>query len=137
MKKVLIIDGQGGRIGAALVGRLKDCDGIELTAIGTNSAATSAMIKAGAPAAATGENPVVVLSRDADVIAGPVGIVLADSMLGEITGKMAQAVASSRAVRVLIPVAKCRTLVAGCRDAALSTLIDDAAEKILFAKGDA
>ena len=137
MKKVLIIDGQGGRIGASLVGRLKDAPGIELTAVGTNFAATSAMIKAGAPAGATGENPVVVLSRDADVIAGPVGIVLADSMLGEITGKMAQAVASSRAVRVLIPVAKCRTLVAGCRDAALSTLIDDAAEKILSAKDDA
>lgn len=137
MKKVLIIDGQGGRIGGALVARLKDCEGIELTAVGTNSAATSAMIKAGASAAATGENPVVVLSRDADVIAGPVGIVLADSMLGEITGKMAHAVASSHAVRVLIPVAKCRTLVAGCRDAALSALIDDAAEKILFAKGDA
>lgn len=137
MKKVLIIDGQGGRIGASLVGRLKDAPGIELTAVGTNFAATSAMIKAGAHAGATGENPVVVLSRDADVIAGPVGIVLADSMLGEITGKMAQAVASSRAVRVLIPVAKCRTLVAGCRDAALSTLIDDAAEKILSAKDDA
>ena len=137
MKKVLIIDGQGGRIGASLVSRLKDAEGLELTAVGTNSAATAAMIKAGASSAATGENPVVVLSRDADVIAGPVGIVLADSMLGEITGKMAEAVASARAVRVLIPVAKCRTLVAGCRDMALSALIDDAVEKILSSKEDA
>ena len=137
MKKVLIIDGQGGRIGASLVSRLKDAEGLELTAVGTNSAATAAMIKAGASSAATGENPVVVLSRDADVIAGPVGIVLADSMLGEITGKMAQAVASSRAVRVLIPVAKCRTLVAGCRDMTLTSLIEDAAEKILSPAEDA
>ena len=129
MKKVLIIDGQGGRIGAALVGRLKDCDGIELTAIGTNSAATSAMIKAGAPAAATGENPVVVASRRADVIVGPIGIVLADAMLGEVTEKMALAVAKSKAEKVLIPFNQCGTVIVGTAGSA-NDLIGKAVDEV-------
>lgn len=130
MKKVLIIDGQGGRIGKMLADRLIENENIELTVVGTNSIATSAMMKSGVSRAATGENPVVVLSRDADVIAGPVGIVLADSMLGEITEKMACAVASSGAERVLIPIAKCKTTVAGVKSLSLTELIDDAAAKI-------
>ena len=137
MKKVLVIDGQGGRIGAALIAKLADNPDLEITCVGANSAATAAMMKAGAARGATGENPVRVLSREADIIAGPVGIVLADSMLGEITEKMASAVSSSKAIRVLIPVARCRTLVAGCRDASLSSLIDDAAAKIADSGDDA
>ena len=85
---IVIIDGQGGQLGAQLVkaitSRLGD---IELTVIGTNAAATAAMLKAGAKNAATGENPVIVACRRADVIIGPVGIVVADSLLGEITPK--------------------------------------------------
>lgn len=131
MKKVLIIDGQGGRIGKLLAEKLAGADDAELTVVGTNSAATSAMMKSGVSRGATGENPVVVLSKDADVIAGPIGIVMADSMLGEITPKMASAVASSSAEKVLIPVAKCQTHIAGARDISLSALIDDAAAKIL------
>ena len=130
MKKVLIIDGQGGRIGKMIAERLLSLEGAELTVVGTNSVATSAMMKAGVARGATGENPIVVLSKDADVIAGPVGIVMADSMLGEITEKAAAAVSRSAAEKVLIPVAKCQTHVAGAKDIPLSALIDDAAEKI-------
>jgi len=130
MKKVLIIDGQGGRIGKMLAERLLTLEDVEITAVGTNSIATSAMMKAGVTRGATGENPVAVLSKDADVIVGPVGIVMADSMLGEITEKMAAAVSRSRAEKVLIPVTKCQTHVAGAKEISLSALIDDAAEKI-------
>ena len=130
MKKILIIDGQGGRMGKLLAEKLLGLQDAELTVVGTNSAATSAMMKAGVSRGATGENPVLVLSRDADVIAGPVCIVMADSMLGEITAKMASAVASSGAEKVLIPVAKCQTHIAGAKDLSLAALIDDAAAKI-------
>ena len=130
MKKILIIDGQGGRIGKMIAERLISLEEIELTVIGTNSIATSAMMKAGVSRGATGENPVVVLAKDADIIAGPVGIVMTDSMLGEITEKMASAVSGSRAEKVLIPVAKCQTHIAGTREVSLSALIDDAVEKI-------
>ncbi len=130
MKKVLIIDGQGGRIGKMLAERLLSLDGVEITVVGTNSIATSSMMKSGVTRGATGENPIVVLSRDADVIAGPVGIVMADSMLGEITERAASAVARSGAEKVLIPVAKCQTHIAGAKDVSLAALIDSAAEKI-------
>ncbi len=130
MKKILIIDGQGGRIGKMLAERLLGLEGAELTVVGTNSIATSAMMKAGVARGATGENPIVVQSRDADVIAGPIGIVMADSMLGEITERAASAVSASRAEKVLIPVSKCQTHIAGAKDISLAALIDDAAEKI-------
>ena len=92
--KILVIDGQGGGVGRALVEKLRARmpDG-EILAVGANAIATSAMLKAGATAAATGENAVCVCARDADVIAGPIGIVLKDAMMGEITGAMAAAVA--------------------------------------------
>lgn len=128
---VLIIDGQGGKIGAQLVREIdsRACN-IELTAIGTNAAATAAMIKAGAKNAATGENPVVVACRRADVIIGPVGIVIADSLLGEVTEKMALAVARADAVRILIPMNKCENLVAGVSGFNTSALISDAVDKL-------
>ena len=91
--KILVIDGQGGRMGKALVETLRrrGFSG-EILAVGTNSAATAAMLKAGADEGATGENPVVVASRRADVILGPMGIIAANSLLGEITPAMALAV---------------------------------------------
>ena len=97
--KIVVIDGQGGRIGKAMIEQLrnKGCEDYIL-AVGTNSIATSAMIKAGADAGATGENPVVVATRDADVIIGPIGIIAADSMLGEITGFSPVAPASAPAL---------------------------------------
>ena len=128
---ILIIDGQGGQLGSQLIktllGNFKE---IQIMAVGTNAVATAAMLKAGAKQAATGENPVVVACRKADVIIGPIGIVIADAMLGEVTPKMAIAVAQADAVRILLPVNKCDNLVAGVPDLNLSTLIADVIVKV-------
>ena len=128
---ITIIDGQGGQLGAQLVKEItrQFCD-ISITAIGTNAVATAAMLKAGASQAATGENPVVVACRKADVIIGPMGIVIADSMLGEITDKMAVAVGRANAVRILIPMNKCENMVAGVPDLNMGSLIGDAIAKL-------
>lgn len=129
--KVLIIDGQGGNIGSRmtklLAERIPDC---QIRAVGTNSIATANMLKAGAAEGATGENAVKVGCLWADVIAGPVGIVIADSLMGEVTPDMARAVGQSEAVRVLIPMNKCDTLVAGLSGVSVSELIEDAVKKI-------
>ena len=128
---ITVIDGQGGQLGAQLVKEIASkFKNIDLTAIGTNAAATSAMLKAGAKYAATGENPVVVACRKADVIIGPIGIIIADSLLGEVTDKMALAVAKADAVRILIPINKCDNLVAGVPDLNTGALIMDAVLKL-------
>lgn len=128
---ILVIDAQGGGLGKQLVAAIrKTLPDAVITAVGTNTAATSAMLKAGADRSATGENAVVVCCRTADVIAGPIGIVIADSMLGEITPAMAAAVGQSAAKRVLIPVNRCETLVAGVGGASTGELLVDAARKI-------
>lgn len=128
---ILIIDGQGGRLGEQLIkaitARLPEAS---ITAVGTNSTATAAMIKAGAQKAATGENPVVVACRKADVIIGPIGIVIADSMCGEVTPGMALAVGQADAVRILIPMNKCENLVAGVADFSMSALVEDVLQKL-------
>ena len=123
-KKILVIDGQGGGIGRQVVGLIKsrEADG-EITAVGTNSQATSAMLKAGADHGATGENAVIVGCRGADIIIGPVGIAIADSLFGEVTPKMAVAVGKSRAVRVLIPVNHCENIIAGLDDMSMGDLV--------------
>jgi len=132
MKKIVVIDGQGGKIGALLVSRLKAQAGqAEVYAIGTNSLATSAMLKAGADFGATGENPVVVNCRDADVIVGPVGIVVADSLVGEITPAMAAAAGSSCAHKVLLPVNRCNNHIVGARELSVADMIDAAIVHIL------
>lgn len=131
---IVIIDGQGGQLGAQLIkeinAKFSDTSFLKITAIGTNAAATSAMMKAGARNAATGENPVIVASRSADVIIGPIGIVIADSLLGEITPKMALSVGQSEAVRILIPMNKCDNLIAGVPSLNTSALISDAISKL-------
>ena len=128
---VLIVDGQGGRLGKQLVKEvLERFPEQEVLAVGTNSMATESMLKAGAPRAATGENAVVVACRKADVILGPVGIVIADALMGEVTPDMAKAVGQSDAVRILLPHDKCNTMVAGVGDAGMSALIEDAMEKL-------
>ena len=128
---VLIIDGQGGQLGSqiikAVISRYPD---IDLTAVGTNAAATTSMVKAGAKKAATGENPIIVACRKADVIIGPIGIVIADALLGEITPDAAKAVGQSDAVRILIPINKCENLVAGVSNLSMSVLIQDAVSKL-------
>ena len=129
--KVLIIDGQGGGLGRQLVAAVKEYDlSIEVLAVGTNSAATNAMLKAGADQAATGENSVAVASKKADVIMGPVGIVIADSMLGEITPRMAVAVGQSSAKRILIPVNLCDNIVVGVSDASMGRNVQSAVEAL-------
>ena len=111
--KIVVIDGQGGNIGRRIVEEIKaKKTGCEILAIGTNSTATALMMKGGADVGATGENPVVLASRDADVIIGPIGIILADSMYGKITPRMAEAIGASRARKILIPINKC-VVVAG------------------------
>lgn len=128
---IVIIDGQGGQLGAQLVREITvQFPNITVTAIGTNAVATAAMIKAGAKNAATGENPVVVACKRADVIMGPIGIVIADSLLGEVTERMAIAVARSEAVRILIPMNKCENLVAGVPNLNVGALIADAVAKV-------
>lgn len=123
---ILIIDAQGGGIGKQLVSAIKkNMSNVTITAIGTNSAATSAMLKAGADNAATGENAVVVNSKKADVIIGPIGIVIADALLGEITPHMAKAVAQSPAKRILIPINHCDNIVVGVDDLNIGKLIQD------------
>ena len=137
--KVLIIDGQGGGLGKQLVTAVKGYDrGIEVIAVGTNSAATNMMLKAGADQAATGENSVVTVCRSADVIMGPVGIVIADAMLGEITPRMALAVGQSAAKRILIPVNLCDNIVVGIENMSMGRRVEcavDALKEIMASEG--
>ena len=127
--RILVIDGQGGRMGAALTEQIrKHFPEAELIAIGTNTLATSAMLKAGADAGATGENPVLVACRTADIIAGPIGILSADSLLGEITPAMAVAIGQSAAKKVLLPVNQCSNIVVGTQSLSLSKLMDEAVD---------
>ncbi len=129
--KITIIDGQGGRIGKTVIEQLKKKHGgLELYAIGTNSIATSAMLKAGADYGATGDNAVIVNAADSDIIVGPIGIVFANALLGEITPAIAAAIASSKAYKILIPVNRCNHYIAGCTEAPMSDYIRNAIEKI-------
>ena len=129
--KVLVIDGQGGGLGRQLVSALAAaCPEAELTAVGTNSLAANAMLKAGASRAATGENAVVVNCRRADVIVGPIGIVIADALLGEITPAMAAAVCQSGAKRVLIPVNHCDNYIVGVPEQPIGDLVAAAVQKV-------
>ncbi len=131
MKKIVVIDGQGGRLGALLCESIhKESFDAEVFAIGTNSIATAAMLKAGADHGATGENPVVVACRDADVIVGPIGIVCADSLLGEITPAMARAIGSARAEKLLVPVNRCSIHVVGTRAKGMSDAVSETVETL-------
>lgn len=126
---VVVIDGQSGRMGQLFIERAKGAAlPCEITAVGTNAIATAAMLKAGASAGATGENPVLVACRTADVIVGPIGILAADALMGEITPVIAMAVGQSRAKKLLLPVNQCNNLVAGTQSLTLSKLMDEAVE---------
>lgn len=127
--KVVVIDGQSGRMGRLFIERAKAAAlPCELVAVGTNAIATSAMLKAGAGAGATGENPVLVACRTADVIVGPIGILAADALLGEITPAMAAAVGRSAAKKLLLPVNQCGNIVVGTQTLTLSKLMDEAVD---------
>ena len=128
---ILVIDGQGGRLGRKLVENIrKTCPDATITAVGTNSMATESMMNSGcADHLATGENAVIVACRSAQIIVGPFGIATADAMLGEISPAMANAVASSPAYRVLIPMNLCNTYVAGVVKGS-AAILEDAMEHI-------
>ena len=128
---ILVIDAQGGGIGKQLVTAIKQNISEALViAVGTNTVATTAMLKAGADEAATGENSVIVGCRRANIIVGPIGIVIADSMLGEVTPKMALAVAQSSAARILIPFNHCDNMIVGVSDLNTGKLIQEAISEI-------
>ena len=130
--QIQIIDGQGGGIGCSLVSRLrKQLPDSVIVATGTNASATTAMIKAGASAGATGDNAIIYNCRRSDIIAGPIGIVIADSLMGELSADVAKAVGQSEAARVLVPVGRCSTYIAGARDISPAAAIEDAVEAIL------
>ncbi len=121
MMKILVIDGQGGKMGKTIVENLKmELPECKITAIGTNSIATSAMLKAGADMGATGENPVIYNCLDADIIIGSMGIIIANSYMGEITSAMSSAIGNSKAVKILIPVNRCNLYVAGVKELSFS-----------------
>lgn len=128
---ILVVDAQGGGIGKQLVSSIKQSiNGAQVWAVGTNVAATTAMLKAGADQASTGENAVVVAARKADVIVGPIGIVIADSLLGEITPLMARAIAQSDAKRVFIPFNHCDNVIVGVSGYNTGKLIQEAVDQV-------
>ena len=129
---VVVIDSQSGRMGQLFIekARAAGFDG-SITAVGTNAIATAAMLKAGATQGATGENPVLVACRSADIIVGPVGILVADAMLGEVTAEMAVAVGRSRAKKLLLPVNQCGNLVAGTQVMPLSRVMEEGVSLLL------
>ena len=126
--KILIIDGQGGKLGKQLVEKcmVSKSEGVTVIAVGTNAIATANMLKANPDEAATGENAIVVCARKADVICGPVGIVIADAMNGEVTPAAARAVGQSNARRILIPMNRCDTVVVGVKGS-FGDLVEEAA----------
>ena len=131
--KILVIDGQGGGLGKNITEQIKNTAELEncrITAVGTNSTAAAAMLRGGADIAATGENAAVVNARDADIITGAIGICFADSMHGEISAKMAEAVCTSAAVKILLPLAQYNINIMGIAEKTMAQYIGEAVEKI-------
>ncbi|MCR4963799.1 MAG: DUF3842 family protein [Firmicutes bacterium] len=130
--QVVVIDGQGGGLGRQVVAALKDAalPPLHILAVGANSTATAAMLKAGADQAATGENAVLAAVRRADLVIGPLGIVIADALVGEISPAMAAAVGQCRAKKLLIPVNQCDTIVVGVADLSYGKLIEALVELV-------
>ena len=128
---IMVVDAQGGGLGKQLITLIrKELPNVHIIAVGTNSVASSTMLRAGADEAATGENSVRVVSKKVDVIIGPVGMVIADAMLGEITKEMACAIAQSPAKRIMIPFNNCNNYIAGTSEISTGKLIADAVSKL-------
>ena len=128
--RIAVIDGQGGGIGKAIVEKLRQKYGssVKILALGTNSLATAAMMKAGADEGATGESAIVYNAAKADVLMGPIGILSASALMGELSPVMARAIGESPALKILIPLNKCSIQVAGVKNQSLPQLIEEAAE---------
>jgi hypothetical protein len=136
VKHIVVIDGQGGGLGRAIIERIRKEDfttDYDLTAVGTNALATAQMLKAGADGGATGESAVIWNCGRADIIIGGIGIIAAGSMLGELSPAMATAIGNSRALKILIPLNKCHLQVAGAPGDNLLLRLDQAIELILQA----
>ena len=128
---IMVVDAQGGGLGKQLITLIrKELPNVHIIAVGTNSVASSTMLRAGADEAATGENSVRVVSKKVDVIIGPVGMVIADAMLGEITKEMACAIAQSPAKRIMIPFNNCNNYIAGTSEISTGKLIADAVNRL-------
>ena len=137
MKRICIIDGQGGGIGSAAIKKLRGAfeESIEIIALGTNAIATSQMLKAKANRGASGENAIVQTVKNVDVIIGAISIIMANAMMGEVTPKMAEAVAKSPAKKILIPLSQENVEIAGLSEIPLPHLIETIIEKnLLFIK---
>ena len=130
--KIAVIDGQGGGIGKRIVETLKEHlkDGAEVICLGTNSLATSNMLKAGADSGATGENAIRVMCRKSDIIIGPIAIVMANSMMGEITPVMAESIADSSARKILLPLNRCNIQIVGTKDFKMSDMINSIIDEL-------
>jgi hypothetical protein len=135
---LMVIDGQGGGIGRAIIKKIRESFGqdVEIIGLGTNSVATSQMMKAGSNRGATGENAIVRTAPDVDVIIGPLAIIMANAMMGEVTPEIAKAVSSSRALKILIPLTQERVKIVGASGEPLPHLIDQAIEMIRGGKNN-
>jgi hypothetical protein len=131
-KSIAVIDGQGGGIGSAIIKRLREtfAEEVEVIALGTNAMATGAMLKAGANKGASGENAIVQTVKRVDVIIGTMAIVLANSMMGELTPKMAEAIASSTATKCLVPLKMPEVEIIGAPKEPLPHLVDQLIKRI-------
>jgi len=130
--RIAVVDGKGGGIGSQVVERLKslkNCD-IEIIALGTNSQATLNMLKSGADDGSTGENAIIWMSGKVDIIIGPLAIISANSMMGEISPRMAEAISSSNAKKLLLPVSKCNIDIVGLDNLPFKTIFNELVEKI-------
>ena len=138
MNLLMVIDGQGGGIGRAIIKRLRESldNEVEILALGTNSVATAQMMKAGANRGATGENAIVTMAPQADIIIGPLAIIMANSMMGEVTSEMARAVSSSKALKILIPLTQERVKIVGVSTEPLPHLIDQVLQIITGGERD-
>jgi hypothetical protein len=140
MKRICVIDGQGGGIGSAIIRKAKETFGesVEVIALGTNAIAAAQMLKARANRGASGENAIVQTIKSADVVLGPIGIVLAHAMMGEVTPKMAEAVASCKALKLLLPLSQEKVIIVGSANDPLPHLVDEMIVSYLknFLNGD-
>ena len=132
MIRIAVVDGQGGGIGKAVVERIKSADikGVEILALGTNATATGQMLRAGADEGATGENAIVHNMKEVDIVVGVIAVLAANSMLGELTPSMVEAIGGSKAFKVLLPINRCGIHVVGVKDTNLSLLLDEAVVSI-------
>ncbi len=130
--RIAVIDGQGGGIGKHITERLRKLspEGLDLLALGTNALATSVMLKAGANEGASGENAIIYTVPRVDLITGPVSIMFANAMLGELTPKMAQAIAASQAKKILLPLTRVEVEIVGVKPEPLPHLIDELVDKV-------